>query len=412
LNPTTHKRTYCGVLEFTAEEGSAIVPRWMMKNLGISPEEDVEIEIRRVNLPDATFVRLQPHNVDFLYLDNHKAMLEWVLKSYSVLSVGDTIPLNFNNKVYQLNVLETKPGSAVSIIDSDVSVDFAPPLVGQYQPFTAEQTTPTESPSGSASTSLPKGTPPSQGNTPKDKGFVPMTGAGNKMTADSFETGVLGVDYEVCSNCCQKIAKAQYTLHSISCPRLNYFCHGCNRVVQKSQKKEHEEEFHSLVPCILGCGKKVEVVSMDIHKEFECPNRMVSCIYCELKLVVSEIEEHQQKCGDITEPCPQCKQRVMRRYLFDHPQICGKELSSSPTFPGQRNRRKSMILCPECRFPFEDFEELQIHVLTAHDPSALKTSTDSTTQTQQQTSQTSQVLDDISLDAPPENDTDHMDTEQ
>lgn len=36
--------------------------------------------------------------------------------------------ITFNNKKYYLEVLELKPADAVSIIETDMSVDFAPPL--------------------------------------------------------------------------------------------------------------------------------------------------------------------------------------------------------------------------------------------------------------------------------------------
>jgi hypothetical protein len=44
------------------------------------------------------------------------------------LSKGDVIAINYNKKIYELNVLETKPANAVSIIECDMNVEFeAPP---------------------------------------------------------------------------------------------------------------------------------------------------------------------------------------------------------------------------------------------------------------------------------------------
>ena len=34
----------------------------------------------------------------------------------------------YNNKKYYIDIVETKPSSAVSIIETDCEVDFAPPL--------------------------------------------------------------------------------------------------------------------------------------------------------------------------------------------------------------------------------------------------------------------------------------------
>ena len=36
--------------------------------------------------------------------------------------------VNYNNKRYYIDVVEAKPGRAISIIDTDCEVDFAPPL--------------------------------------------------------------------------------------------------------------------------------------------------------------------------------------------------------------------------------------------------------------------------------------------
>lgn len=54
--------------------------------------------------------------------------LETSLRSYSCLTTGDTIMVAYNNKKYYINIVETKPSAAVSIIETDCEVDFAPPL--------------------------------------------------------------------------------------------------------------------------------------------------------------------------------------------------------------------------------------------------------------------------------------------
>ena len=47
--------------------------------------------------------------------------------------LGDVIAIMYNNKVYEMSVLETKPAAAVSVIECDLNVDFAPP-VGYKEP--------------------------------------------------------------------------------------------------------------------------------------------------------------------------------------------------------------------------------------------------------------------------------------
>lgn len=54
--------------------------------------------------------------------------LETALRSYTCLTTGDTVLVSYNNTKYYINVIETKPSSAVSIVETDCEVDFAPPL--------------------------------------------------------------------------------------------------------------------------------------------------------------------------------------------------------------------------------------------------------------------------------------------
>lgn len=59
--------------------------------------------------------------------------LENALRSFATLTKGDVISIHYNDKDFELCILETKPGNAVSIIECDMDVDFAPP-VGYVEP--------------------------------------------------------------------------------------------------------------------------------------------------------------------------------------------------------------------------------------------------------------------------------------
>lgn len=133
-NPQKDRMTHCGVLEFVADEGKCYMPYWMMRNLLL--EEGAFVKIESVSLPVATFSKFQPQSVDFLDITNPKAVLENELRSFACLTTGDVIAISYNDRIYELCVLETKPGAAVSIIECDMNVDFAPP-VGYVEP-TAE----------------------------------------------------------------------------------------------------------------------------------------------------------------------------------------------------------------------------------------------------------------------------------
>lgn len=92
----------------------------MMHNLLL--EEGDSLQIESVSLPVATFSRFQPQSADFLDITNAKAVLENGLRNFACLTTGDIIAIMYNQKVYELCVLETKPGNAVSIIECDMNV--------------------------------------------------------------------------------------------------------------------------------------------------------------------------------------------------------------------------------------------------------------------------------------------------
>ncbi|KAL8229471.1 hypothetical protein R6Q57_014371 [Mikania cordata] len=82
---------------------------------------------------------------DFLHIDDEKFAftrrrycaskecdpskgLETTLRNFSCLTTGDSIMVAYNKKKYYINIIESKPSNAISIIETDCEVDFAPPL--------------------------------------------------------------------------------------------------------------------------------------------------------------------------------------------------------------------------------------------------------------------------------------------
>ncbi|XP_057327089.1 ubiquitin recognition factor in ER-associated degradation protein 1 [Microplitis mediator] len=135
-NKKTNRVTHCGVLEFVADEGKVYLPYWMMHNLLLEESEIINIE--SVSLPVATYARFQPQSEDFLDITNPKAVLENGLRSFACLTTGDIVAIQYNQRIYEMCVLETRPGPAVSIIECDMNVEFAPP-VGYKEPERQEQ---------------------------------------------------------------------------------------------------------------------------------------------------------------------------------------------------------------------------------------------------------------------------------
>jgi ubiquitin fusion degradation protein 1 len=124
-NTTTVRRTHCGVQEFVAEEGTCYLPYWMMENL-LLKEGDL-VQVTNTSLPKGTYVKLQPVTSDFLDINNPRAVLENSLRNFATLTVGDIVVIEYNQKKYEIEIADCKPANAVSIIEADVNVDFAPP---------------------------------------------------------------------------------------------------------------------------------------------------------------------------------------------------------------------------------------------------------------------------------------------
>ncbi|CAM1503899.1 Fc.00g014900.m01.CDS01 [Cosmosporella sp. VM-42] len=134
INGEKGKHSHAGVLEFIAEEGRAYIPQWMMETLGMDVGD--MIQIRTTSLELAKMVKLQPQSVNFLEISDPKAVLEKAFRNFATLTKGDVFNFEYNDEVYDVAVLDVKPETekmGVSMIETDVSVDFAPP-VGYVEP--------------------------------------------------------------------------------------------------------------------------------------------------------------------------------------------------------------------------------------------------------------------------------------
>ncbi|KAK0673442.1 putative ubiquitin fusion degradation protein 1 [Cercophora samala] len=134
INGAEGKHTHAGVLEFVAEEGRAYVPQWMMKTLKLDVGDMIQIKTTSLEL--AKLVKLQPQSVNFLDISDPRAVLEKAFRNFATLTKGDVFNFEYNDEIYEMAVLEVKPETdkmGVCMIETDVSVDFAPP-VGYVEP--------------------------------------------------------------------------------------------------------------------------------------------------------------------------------------------------------------------------------------------------------------------------------------
>lgn len=184
---TEKKKTFLGVLEFSAPEGTAYLPDWALKTLDI--KDRALIQVQNVSLPIGRFVKFQPTTLNFLSdISDPRAVLEHTLRSYTCFSLNDTIQFSYLGIEYGLRVEEVRPDDgrgAILAVETDLQVDFSPPP-GYVEPTTK-----------SASLASSLGKSPTLFSTSGSKSFF-FTGVSNKLkstpntnTSSVIESGEL-----------------------------------------------------------------------------------------------------------------------------------------------------------------------------------------------------------------------------
>jgi ubiquitin fusion degradation protein 1 len=116
------------------------------------------LQIKSTDLPPGQFIKLQAQSTSFLDISDPKAVLENAFRNFSCLTKGDVFTFAYNDQVYEMAVLETKPSgskSAVSVLETDLEVDFAAPVGYEESQKTSGTSTPGSAIGGSGK--LPPG---------------------------------------------------------------------------------------------------------------------------------------------------------------------------------------------------------------------------------------------------------------
>jgi len=101
-----------------------------MQTLSLEPGD--LLQIKSTDLPSGSFIKFQPQSVKFLNaISDPKAVLENVLRNFSALTKDDIFQFSYNDETFSIKVEDVKPvnpSGAVSVVETDVEVDFSPPL--------------------------------------------------------------------------------------------------------------------------------------------------------------------------------------------------------------------------------------------------------------------------------------------
>jgi ubiquitin fusion degradation protein 1 len=114
------------------------------------------LQIKSTDLPPGQFTKLQAQSTSFLDISDPKAVLENAFRNFSCLTKGDVFTFAYNDQTYEMAVLETRPQTeknAISVLETDLEVDFATP-VGYEEP---KRTSGTNTPRSMGTGGLPAG---------------------------------------------------------------------------------------------------------------------------------------------------------------------------------------------------------------------------------------------------------------
>jgi len=121
------KRCFCGVLEFSAPEDVAFVPKWIMEHLGLQEGWEVQLTTTGMAKP-GTLARLKIPEVSFqkrVWELGAQKFLEKCMASYCFLEEGTSIMVDHDGYHYSLEVVSLEPEPVVSLLGHvDLEVEF------------------------------------------------------------------------------------------------------------------------------------------------------------------------------------------------------------------------------------------------------------------------------------------------
>ncbi|KAL9446977.1 hypothetical protein AB3S75_011955 [Citrus x aurantiifolia] len=126
---------------------------------------------------------------------------------------------------------------------------------------------------------------------------------------------------KICSHCDRAIPSSNIDLHFAHCSRNLERCKVCGDMVPRKYAEEHFLNTHAPVACSQ-CSETMEREILAIHKGENCPQRIVTCDFCEFPLPAVDLAEHQEVCGNRTELCHLCNRYIRLRERYNHESRC------------------------------------------------------------------------------------------
>ena len=116
------------LLDFKHHIENIYIPQHFIENLGIEIGNNIKLTFINEKIKKGVKVILKPHTSNFLEIMDHKHFLEnHLTKLYTTLMKGQTIVIPYSNSKLLIDIIDCEPENSISIIDTDLIVDFEAP---------------------------------------------------------------------------------------------------------------------------------------------------------------------------------------------------------------------------------------------------------------------------------------------
>ncbi|KAL1072700.1 hypothetical protein V6Z11_D11G170700 [Gossypium hirsutum] len=312
-----NRTTHSGVLEFTTDEGLVGIPPHICSHLFLvdTPKAPF-VEVRYVRLAKGTYAKLQPDGIGFCDLPNHKAILETSLRQHGTLSQYDVLTIKYGELTYRLHVLELKPSTSISVLETGIELDIVnlgveaektdqcvlKPLVfgtSEFGLFSIGENTWEKIACddvnletlilSSKDRNLGAGTYSLvvygfKGTAKYQVSVHVQENSKRKVGQQAMYSSLMELDTVECRNCKHFIPSRSIALHEAYCSRHNVVCPyvDCGIVLRIEDAKNHIEKhmkvFHDPFRC--PCGVALEKKDMMQHEASDCPLCLNTCQFC------------------------------------------------------------------------------------------------------------------------------------
>ncbi|XP_040076890.1 TNF receptor-associated factor 6-B isoform X2 [Ixodes scapularis] len=163
----------------------------------------------------------------------------------------------------------------------------------------------------------------------------------------------------------------------MECQEQLVFCATCNSIMIYEDLGMHKYQCPMMERECSDCGVKVLNRNRQIHLDFMCRKRLVSCFACDSTMCPYEWMDHDQECPEKLVYCDDCSDKVLRKEKFKHASECPMRVvycgncegfyaySSEKEHKEQCEIKK--LACEYCTLELKGDDEKNAHLETCED---------------------------------------------